>query len=128
MTVLEERKYSIEEYLVLGERSGEKFEFLDGKVRDISGANSNHSSVAVNLLTIFNNDFLEKNFTVFGSDQLIGIPTLNGIVHPDLVILENEKIGDKRFSNVLDNTKLVVEIVSDTPKGKEKYEKLHLYR
>ncbi|HNC43823.1 MAG TPA: Uma2 family endonuclease, partial [Acidobacteriota bacterium] len=61
------RWYTLEEYFELERRSDVRFEFVNGQIFAMSGAQPNHNRVTRNIIRRVSNQFEGKTCEVFGS-------------------------------------------------------------
>jgi len=67
--------YSVAEYLLLERRTGERYEFYNGKIRRMAGGTIAHNRITRNIIIKLGQLIDEKgNMEIFASDQKIYLP------------------------------------------------------
>lgn len=134
---LEDRKYTLEEYLALEEVALEKSEFWDGiivprnePIEAMAGGFPNHNKIGANIITSINIAIRKKNknCSTYSSDQKIFIPKFNRGVYPDCMVICGEEELHEASDAVITNPSLIVEVLSKSTKDYDKSEKFEGYR
>ena len=73
METIDEKKYTVEEYISLVEEAEYKLEYYRGQVYAMAGAKANHNIIAGNLIGVLNTQLLDKDCTIFTSDQAVAV-------------------------------------------------------
>ncbi len=60
--------YSPEEYLELERGSEVRHEYIDGEIYEMAGANKPHNRISVNVVRLLDNQLLERDCNIYGSD------------------------------------------------------------
>ena len=87
--LVQQKRFSLEEYFALEEMAGEKHEFHNGKIKTMPGGTIPHNKIAVNITTALEN-WIEANnlpFLVLNSDTKIRIEKFNRSVYPDVLVV-----------------------------------------
>src|SRR5438067_685945 len=115
------KKYSIEEYLKMEERSFEKHEYYNGKIIEKSSATISHNLIAVNILAQLNNKIDERstNYFVLNSDMNIHIPRFNCFVYPDAAVVCETIEVYSGSEAVITSPLLIVEVLSSIEKQRQ---------
>lgn len=120
---------SYEEFLVLSEKSEERYELIDGQIYVMDSPLFSHQKALMNIVASFSKWFEGKKcFPIVAPFDVTLIKSKNNIcvVQPDiLVICDKETINNK--GKYKGTPSLVVEILSKTTKGKDIITKLNLY-
>ncbi len=115
---LEDRIYSVEEYLELLKNSEVKLSYDNGKVYAMAGGKPNHSRIINNAQFALTSAFLNKDCSVFNSDLGVYIEQYKNYTYPDITVAcDNEDYERDLF---LKNPKIIIEVAS---KGTEKYDR-----
>lgn len=122
-----DRSYSIEEYLELEIKSGQKFEYYNGKLNQMAGGTIPHNRISRNMLTALDNA-LDDNFEAFGSDQKVFLPKYDFYVYPDAVVVANTPIESDKISNAIINPILIIEVLSPSTQEHDKGNKFIQYQ
>jgi Uma2 family endonuclease len=130
MTAFQPKKtYSLEEYFELEKSRNEKFEFWDGNVWSMSGAQYAHNLIVRNLNTELDLRLRDKGCHVLPSDMRIKVPAFPPYRYPDLTALcgtpEIEPIGG---IDMLVNPQLIVEVLSDSTEAFDRGDKFSYYK
>ncbi len=126
---LRQRKFSIQEYLDMESKSLEKYEYYNGKIINMAGADPIHNLIATLISTELNNLLFskEQNYFVLNSDQKIRIPELNAFVYPDAVVV-CEKIERYEKTSAIVNPLLIVEVLSPSTESHDRIGKFSMYK
>ncbi len=107
--------YSLEEYFALERESDIRYEYWNGEVFAMSGAQPNHNRIARNLLQQLTNQLEDGNCEAFGSDQRVKVYVGGPYLYPDISVAcpkpEFESISGLL---ALVNPTLIVEVLSPT--------------
>lgn len=123
------RTYTLEEYFELERSSEEKFEFWDGHVWSMSGAQFPHNQICRNLVSDLDKRLRDKGCQVLGSDMRIKVPAYSPYRYPDISALcgrpEIERIAG---IDVLVNPQLIIEVLSESTEGFDRGDKFTYYK
>jgi len=74
-TAIQEKTYTLEEYLDLEKTAENKHEFQNGKRITMAGGTLNHNTIAASIIRVIGNELVKKNkkFRVLSSDMNIWI-------------------------------------------------------
>jgi Uma2 family endonuclease len=116
------RRYTLEQYLEKEAKSIEKHEFIDGQIIKMPYAKGPHNIIAANMMAQLINKIegLEKNFTVFTSDQKVYFPSIDAGVYADALAVCEEPLYWDDNQLLLINPIVVVEVLS---KSTSKYDR-----
>lgn len=134
LAVLKPRKksktYTLEEYLRREARSVHKHEYYNGKIIRMPYAKGPHNIIAANVITALNNaiESLDKDFTVFTSDQKIYFPELNYGVYADTLAVAEKPLYRDEEQLLLINPVLVVEVLSKSTESYDRHGKFDEYK
>ncbi|MEO6037426.1 MAG: Uma2 family endonuclease [Saprospiraceae bacterium] len=121
ITAEKDRIYTVDEYLQIERRTGERYEFYNGKIQVMAGGTINHNRITRNVVQHLSNILDERmGFEVFGSDQKVYLPDLHYYVYPDVVVITDGPIMAEKEADGLINPLLVIEVLS---LGTEKYDR-----
>lgn len=110
----QEKLYTIEEYLEMEERSMEKHEYYNGKIKLMAGGTGPHNLITGNSITVLNNatEELNKTYLIYSSDMKIFIPRIETFVYPDAVVVCEKPEYYQGNNKIITNPLLVVEVIS----------------
>lgn len=125
MTTVATRSYSVDEYLDLdAEAEDERYEFQNGSVIPVAGAEPEHNQIKDNISRELGNRLLERGCFVMTSDQRVRVSF--GYVYPDVVVACDPTYEDTR-PQTLQNPELIVEVTSDSTQARDHSDKLAAY-
>ena len=128
-SVLFSHLYSVAEYLELERRTGERHEFVNGKITKMAGGSINHNLLTANIIHELKNNLDEMdNMYVFGSDQKVYLPEFNVYVYPDAVVICGTPIVSDKDSQAITNPLVIIEVLSPSTQDYDKIEKFNDYR
>ena len=117
-----DRKYSLEEYFELVDRSEDRYEYHDGEIRMMAGGTISHSRIKSDINRVLGNATLDGPCEPLDSDMAVSIPKWNAYVLPDLSFLcEEAKFSDDKVRRLL-NPALLVEVISETSESYDRGE------
>ncbi|MEM6319286.1 MAG: Uma2 family endonuclease [Bacteroidota bacterium] len=127
---IQEKIYSLEEYLALEEAAEYKSEFWDGLIIEMAGGTPNHNRIANSVGRCIENelDKKNKNCSAFNSDQKVYIPNFNRGVYPDCSIICGEVEMHEKSNAMVTNPCLIIEVLSESTKDYDKGAKFEGYR
>jgi Uma2 family endonuclease len=105
--------YSVAEYLLLERRTGERYEFYNGKIRRMAGGTIAHNRITRNIIIKLGQLIDEKgNMEIFASDQKIYLPKYRWYVYPDAVVVAGVPIESEEEASAIINPILIFEVLS----------------
>lgn len=114
------RTYTVEEYLQMERRTGERYEYYNGKIELMAGGSIAHNRISRNIIQYLGNILDEKTgFEAFGSDQKVYLPDYQYYVYPDAVVVTDGPLMSEEQADALINPLLIIEILS---RSTEKYD------
>ena len=124
---VEKEHYTEAEYFEIERTSFGRWEYVNGKIRQMSGGTADHGAIASNVLRVLGNALVPRGCRVYGSD--VKIHTGDGInTFPDIsVICEQNRyyLGKK---DIVLNPLLLVEVLSPSTENYDRNEKFEHYR
>lgn len=125
MSAVATRSYTVEEYIELdAEAEDERYEFQNGSVIPVAGAEPEHNQIKDNISRELGNRLLERGCFVMTSDQRVRVSF--GYVYPDVVVACEPTYEDTR-PRTLQNPELIVEVMSDSSQTRDHSDKLAAY-
>ena len=111
-----EKKYSLEEYLSIEEKSEVKHEFRNGKYISKPDEALSHNLIVTSLCASLNNLVIASNKEcyVLCSDMKVYIPRVNSWHYPDLCTLCGEPEFYMDDPTIISNPNLIAEVLSET--------------
>ncbi len=125
------REASFEEFLQLTHNNEERYEYIDGEIYYMASPKTKHQKALQQLFINFHNHFQDKDCTAMIAPYDITLKRHEedkNIVQPDLMIIcDLEENLDER-DYYMGIPQLVIEILSESTKGKDLVKKLDLYK
>ncbi|MGI0481549.1 Uma2 family endonuclease [Geminocystis sp. CENA526] len=126
---LEAKKvYSREEYLILEEKSEEKYEYHNGEIIKMTGGTTNHNILALKMASILLSFLEDKDYQIYIGDVRLWIEEYNRYTYPDVMVIKGEAIYEGKGKNTVINPLLIVEILSNSTKDYDQNDKFDSYR
>jgi Uma2 family endonuclease len=121
-----EKKYTVEEYLKMEQHSGNRHDFVDGKVLSTANANRTHSLIVTNTTIAIGSRVRGHNCEVYAGDMRVQLnPRRFG--YPNLVVVNGKPNFSSNKSDTLLNPTVVFEIFSKNLSSNDKADKLESY-
>ena len=125
MSTVATRSYTVEEYLELdAEAEDERYEFQNGSVIPMIGAEPEHNQIKDNASSELRRHLQPKGCWVMTSDQRVRVSF--GYVYPDVVVACEPSYENTR-PRTLQNPELIVEVTSDSTQARDHSDKLAAY-
>lgn len=131
---LEDRSYSIDEWLAVERRTGEKFEYHEGRlvpVRMMSGGTAAHAHLGANVVGSLYAALLDRAdaapCNVYTSDLQVMINDRARYVYPDAAVICGRPEFDARVATAVRNPVVVAEVLSPSSVGYDTGEKFAYY-
>lgn len=132
------RNYSVEEWLLIEEATGERFEYHEGRLMPVNrmqGGTGTHALIGGNLVgSLFilaraQRDVLPESSRcgVYSSDLRIMITTEKRYVYPDATVVCGEPIYDSKVPTAISNPILVAEVTSPSSDVYDHVDKFEYY-
>ena len=128
-----DRYYTFEEYQTILEDAEHKYEYYNGSLEMMAGGTGNHNLIGTNILVELHFHTKKKgNCKTFNSDMNVWIPKCQkGLFLDASVVCGQPKYTTDRQTDrqtVLENPMLIIEVLSESTKEKDKGEKFECYR
>jgi Uma2 family endonuclease len=125
--LIEQRNYTIEEYLEFEVNSEERHEYIDGEVVCVRGT-PNHNKIAGNLYAALNFGLKRQPYDVFVTDQRLWIPQKRIYTYPDVMVIAHPIEYQETRRDTLVNPLLIAEVLSNSTQNYDRGEKFLAYR
>ena len=124
--LVEDRKYTYEEYEAILKSSEQKIEYLDGKLRLMAGGTINHNRAKDSLVTYILRQ--DQSCRYFSSDTAVYIGQSNKYYFPECSFVCTDTVAytDNSIEQITNPT-LIIEVLSDGTDGVDRGEKFHAY-
>ena len=120
---------SAEDYLRFEREAANKHEYYFGEVQAMAGAMPSHNILCSRLHGLLFSQLDARGCTSYTSDQRVQVMSGKSYVYPDYSALCGEaKYNDDKAPDNLLNPTLIVEVLSESTRTKDRGEKFMLYR
>ncbi len=124
---IEKEHYTEAEYFEIERTSFGRWEYVNGKIRQMSGGTTDHGDISSNLVRVLGNALVPRGCHVYGPD--VKVHTGDGInTFPDVSVI----CGPNRYylskKDIVLNPLLSVEVLSPSTAGYDRTEKFEHYR
>jgi Uma2 family endonuclease len=111
-------QYSLAEYLKLEEEANSKHEYWNGTILAMAGGTPSHNKIANSIGTAIDIelDKMNKDCSVYNSDQKVYISAFNRCVYPDCMLICGEEELHENSTSIIVNPSLIIEVLSETSK------------
>lgn len=116
------------EYLEFERQSEVKHELIDGEIFEMAGAVRKHNRISTNVLRLLDNQLLERECNVYGSDMRVKITSTGKYTYPDIVAVCGEEEFEDETQDTLINPQLIIEILSNSTEGYDRGAKFEYYQ
>ncbi len=120
--------YKPEEYLELERGSEVRHEYIDGELYEMAGANKPHNRISVNVVRLLDNQLLERDCNIYGSDMRVKITSTGKYTYPDVVAVCGEEIFEDETEDSLLNPMLIVEVLSKSTEAYDRGAEFEYYQ
>jgi Uma2 family endonuclease len=118
------KKMTMAEFLAWEEGQTERHEFYRGEIFAMVGGTARHNRVILNLASRIGDHLDDTLFQVFAEGVKVGLA--EGYLYPDVMVTCGKAVaGDEQ---VVNDPKLVIEVLSPSTKGYDRRDKFILYR
>jgi Uma2 family endonuclease len=125
---LEQKKYSIEEYLEKETAADFKSEYRNGEVIPMAGGTANHNRIAGNFYFHCLPSAQKLNCEVFIGDMHLWIEEHRLYTYPDIMIIIGEPIYEGNKQTAVTNPVIVIEVLSESTRSYDRGDKFRFYR
>ena len=128
MTLPQSQHMSLKEYFALDLDSDIRYEYADGQIVAMAGANREHNRITSNVHIDLGNQLRDKPFEIYQSAMRVQTKLNASYRYPDLVVVcaEPQFADTKPVS--LTNPTLIIEVLSDSTAARDYQEKSLEYR
>ncbi|MBK7939640.1 MAG: Uma2 family endonuclease [Lewinellaceae bacterium] len=121
--------YTVDEYLKVEARSGERYEFYNGNIIPMPGGTISHNRICRNILSELDQIFkIRPGFEIFGSDQKIYLPEYHYYLYPDAVVVAEIPVAAEEMASAIINPLLIIEVLSPSTGQYDREQKFLQYR
>ena len=117
------------EYLAHEVRSPVRHEYVAGRIHAMTGASLRHNVIAGNIFALLRNHLRGSPCRAFIADTKLRVAKTHSIYYPDvLVTCDPQHLSVGPADQVVDNPRLIVEVLSESTAATDRREKLQAYR
>lgn len=128
VTQVQLKYYTPEEYLELEQKSETRNEYLNGKIIAMAGGTTNHNQIAGNFCRAFPLTINNQDYYIYINDVKLWIEEYRFYTYPDLMIIEGEPLYQSENNAIVNNPKVIIEVLSDSTGNYDKTKKFRAYR
>ncbi|MCB1177412.1 MAG: Uma2 family endonuclease [Leptospiraceae bacterium] len=121
-------KISISEYLEKERKSPNRTEYIQGELRELTGASFIHNKIVINLIRNISSKINTKKWEILSSDMKVWIPSKETFYYPDVLVLPNPPHFHEDSKDILINPICIFEVLSESTRNFDKGEKFDAYR
>ncbi len=123
MNAIAEHYITEEEYVRLEEASGQKHEYLNGRVYAMAGGTPSHSAVGTNIAGALFSRLRGKPCRPFNSDLRVKVEATGLKTYPDVTVACPPERYDERDPNSLLNPTVIIEVLSPSTEQYDRTDK-----
>ncbi len=119
---------SLRDYFALDYEGGERYEYYNGEIFNMSGGTPNHNSIAVSAVIAFGTRLNKSSCRVFNSDQRVKVHVGSPYLYPDVVIAYRPRFEMINHLPTLLNPLLIIEVLSPSSAAHDRSSKFNQYQ
>ena len=123
---IDDKIYTVDEYILLDESSDIRHEFINGQLYDMSGTSDLHNEICFNLTLLFKTLLVKNGFKVYMENVKCKIQGEEYYTYPDVFITNDE--SDKENKYIKQHPSLIVEVLSDSTRKYDTVDKFIQYQ
>ena len=116
-----------QEYLAFERKAMTKHEYVDGKLREMTGASRPHVLIAGNVHGLFWNAVRGRAFEAYEADMRVRVPD-GPYYYPDVTVASSPPELEDEIADTLLNPLVIVEVLSPSTEEHDRGEKLDNFR
>ena len=127
---IENKVYSVQEYLTLEAMSKVRYEYYQGKISPMPGGTAIHNLIGTNLAAFLRQELKKsgENYFVMGDNMKVRIDAYDVIVYPDALVVFDKLEYYNNRKDILINPILVIEVLSPSTKDFDNTVKFDYYK
>ncbi len=123
---IDDKIYTLEEYVQLDESSDIRHEFINGQLYDMSGASDLHNEICYNLTFLLKTHLSGKDYKVYMESVKVKIQNEEYYTYPDVFITNHE--ADLLNKYIKQFPVLIIEVLSDSTRKYDTIDKFMQYQ
>jgi len=117
-----------EEHERIERETGVKYEWYDGRVFAMAGAQPAHNTISVNIAGMLYNQLRGQPCEPWNSDQQVKVAARRTVLYPDITVACPPYEYDEQHRNALLNPRMIVEVSSPSTEKYDREGKFDLYK
>ena len=126
LTAINDKIYTVDEYILFDEASDIRHEFINGQLFDMSGTSDLHNEMCFNLTLLFKNLLSKNGYKIYMENVKVKIQNEDYYTYPDVFITKNE--ADKNSKYIKHFPELIIEVLSDSTRKYDTVDKFIQYQ
>jgi Uma2 family endonuclease len=122
------RRFTVEEYLVLEEDSETKHEYYKGEIFAMAGASIRHNEISGNIFATLHGRLRGTGCRPYNADQRIRVHTADLYTYSDTLIVCGPLERDEKQSETIANPRVVFEVPSKSTERNDRGRKFEFYQ
>ena len=123
---IDDKIYTVEEYIQLDEASDIRHEFINGQLYDMSGASDLHNEICYNLTFLLKTHLAGKDYKVYMEGVKVKIQGEDHYTYPDVFVTNHP--DDLQNKYIKQFPKLLIEVLSDSTRKYDTIDKFIQYQ
>lgn len=128
MSTARSRKFTIDEYLSLEEKSDYKSQYYRGEIFAMPGSTKRHNVIVTNVIRILGNQLLNHPCRVYTGEMKVMVEATGLVTYPDAIVACDEDRFYDDEERVLLNPTVLVEVLSPSTESYDRGEKTAHFR
>ena len=127
---VEEKRYTLEEYLEMEYQAERRHYFFNGKIGPMPYTSNNHGLIVANLIGELHQASKKTAYRVYPSDRMLYVPECRLNYYPDVMVVKGEPAfyeHSKKMHATL-NPHTIIEVLSDSTEEGDRIDKWQCYR
>ncbi len=128
--------YTVDEYLEIDRATDDRYEYVDGRIYAMAGESGAHGDISTNLVREISLRLKGKDCRARSKDTKVrsgslskGSEIMKGMFsYPDITVICGEPEYHDKFTDIVLNPKVIIEILSDTTESFDRNDKFIRYR
>ncbi|MFD2717972.1 Uma2 family endonuclease [Hymenobacter monticola] len=120
------RRYTVEEYLAMEEKSEVRHEFFEGEIFAMAGADISHNLIGVNLVSAFKQSLRGKSCRALMEGVQLAVQEGRHYTYPDVMITCDA--ADQQAKRIVKAPVLLIEILSPSTSEYDRGRKFNQYK
>ena len=128
ITQVEQKNYSIQEYLKLEKQADIRHEFINGNIIAMAGGTTNHNEIVTDLCLLLKPVLRQQGGRVYTENVRLWIPEFNVFTYPDVIVIASTPIYYTESQTTITNPVIIFEVLSESTRDYDQGRKFGFYR